>query len=220
MTPSLITNDQGEATNRIVAMFRSANAEELAYGLTWYQDAHTFAAEVAQRHGLTVRQVAGIIAALSPRTSWELNKVNAERLIATGDCPGLTLGRHRAQRIAFDAEDPADVLGGPKVRSFFDNLADPLNSEAVVIDRHAFDAVAGQVTNDHTRKQLDRKGEYQRVSDIYRSAAHVLGVQPHVVQAVVWSVWRNRYGRFVYQRTIANPGHLGPLTDTPEDPTF
>ena len=54
---------------------------------------------------------------------------------------------------------------------------------------------------DRARHVLDRKGEYERIADIYRSAAATLGVAPHVVQAVVWAAWRNRFGIYHYQRT-------------------
>jgi len=198
-----------------VALFHEATAAELAHGLTWYTDANRWCAQVARRHGLSTRQVCGIVAALSPRTEWGLNKRRAVQLITTGDTHGFTDGRRKAQRI-LEGEHPDDVLGGPKVRAFYDCLARPLESDSVVIDRHAFDATVGAVTNDDIRRRiLDRKGGYDAVASLYRHAADTLGLRPHVVQAIVWSVWRNRYGYFAGSQFTRpgtpEPGELGPL---------
>lgn len=197
LTP--IANDQGQATRRLVRLFADATDDELAYGLTWYVNAHETARTLALEAGVSTEVAAGVLAALSPRSDWPQNVKRARQLLTTGDTYGLTNGRDKAKAM-LAGTDPVDVLSGPKTRSFYDNLRDPLNSEAVTIDAHAFDAAAGMVTDDRTRKVLERKGEYDRVADMYRSAARHLGVAPHVVQAVVWVVWRNRFGQFHYQR--------------------
>jgi hypothetical protein len=194
-----IDNGQGQATRRIVRLFEQATDDELAYGLSWYARAHELAAGLAAEHHMTVSDVAAVIAALSPRSDWPQNIARARQLLAEGDTYGLTLGRNKARAIVAGA-DPASVLGGPKIQAFWRNIADPLNSTAVTVDSHAYDAAAGMVTCDRARKALDRKGEYDRIADIYRSAARHLGVAPHVVQSVVWVVWRNRFGAFHYQR--------------------
>lgn len=201
--------DAHEATERITTLVRSADASELAYGLSWYEDAHTAAFEIADEFGLSVDQVAGVIAALSPQTNWPDNLRKARQLVETGETYGLGNGIAKAKRI-LAGESPLDVLGGPKVRAFYETLADPLSATSVVIDRHAFDAAAGEVTNDRTRKSLERKGEYERIADIYRDAARLLGLRPHVVQAITWAVWRNRYGRYHYQHHGATHDVLRP----------
>lgn len=194
-----IDNAGGQATRRIMRLFADATDEELAYGLTWYGQAHALACELAETHGVSVDQVAGVIAALSPQTSWDQNIIRARQLLTTGSTYGLGLGIRKAISILAGSA-PGDVLGGPKTLAFWSNIADPENSQAVTIDRHAYDAALGYVADERERKSLDRKGEYERIADIYRSAARSLGVAPHVAQAVVWAVWRNRYGRFAFQR--------------------
>jgi hypothetical protein len=198
-----IDNNDGLATERLVTLYRSATPAELAAGLGWYSQAHDTATTLAAEHGIPVSSVAAIIAALSQRSDWIRNLDRTRELLATGETYGLGRSVDKARRI-LSGEDPERVLSGPKVRAFWSNIADPLNSRAITIDRHAFDAVAGMVTDDRTRKGvLERKGGYESVADIYRAAARVLGVAPHVVQAVAWTVWRNRTGRFHYQRLEA-----------------
>ena len=45
--------------------------------MRWYEDAHSFARDLAERYGTSVNTAAAVIAALSPRNAWERNKVDA-----------------------------------------------------------------------------------------------------------------------------------------------
>lgn len=188
-----LPNGRGQVTRRLIRLFNDATDEELDYGLRWYQDAHAWAAQTAAEHGRTTDEVAGVIAALSPRCPWPSNLRRTVEMLETGDTYGLTNGRDKARRILGGAA-PLDELSGPKTRAFYSNLADPLASAEVTIDVHALNAAAGQVLSDAAAKRiLGVNGGYRHVADAYRSAARVLGVAPHVTQAVVWDVWRNRF---------------------------
>src|SRR4051794_34841486 len=115
------------AVRRIVRTYRKAGEVELEQGATWYAAAAADALEIAADGGIPFRSVAGVIAALSPRTSWELNVRWARELArayAAGEtCPriGTTANRRKAWEIAAGA-DPLEVLSGPKVRAFFGNI--------------------------------------------------------------------------------------------------
>jgi len=188
-------------TRRLSSLFLSATPVELDLGLTWYAAAHEEALGLCDDDGtgLTIDQAAGIIAALSPRCSWPHNVKRAVQLVSTGATYGLNNGVDKARRI-LAGEDPDTVLSGNKVRSFYDNIARPATSESVTIDGHAYDAAAGHICSDRERKALERVGEYDRIADMYRWVASREGLAPHVVQATVWCVWRNRYGRYHYQK--------------------
>ena len=122
----------------ILSVYEEASPEEIAEGLAWYSSAHTFSVGLSERYGVSIRQAAGIIAALSPRLSWDLNLRNADTVCRTGDVRGLGGNVAKAKRI-LHGEDPSDVLGGNKVRSFFDNILFHEASSTVTIDRHAWD---------------------------------------------------------------------------------
>lgn len=210
-----------DAPERLLRLFGEATADELANGLRWYADAHAWAQGLAERYGVSVDIVAGITAALSPQTSWPENQRRTTSLLAHHKATGLQLGVRKALRM-LEGESPADVLNtgtGPKSLAFYDNLARPTTSDAVTLDRHAVHAVMGMVLNDSERRRvLDRN--YDIIARHYRKAAERVGVRAHVLQAVVWLVWRNRYGlswlREDYVATPAvdaqslNPG-LGPV---------
>lgn len=196
LTP--IDNRGGAATRRLIRFVDDATTAEIRHGLGWYELAHATACTLANENGVSVDTACGVIAALSPRSDWPQNVKRARELLETGDTYGLGNGRGKAKAIVAGA-DPLSVLSGPKTRAFYLNVADPEHSDAVTVDAHAFDAAAGRVTDDRTRKVLDRVGEYDRVADFYRRAARSLGLAPHATQAIVWTYWRNRFGQFHFQ---------------------
>lgn len=182
--------DTDVLADNVLAAVEQATPAQYAEGMAWYQAAHTFAVGLAEEHGLTVEQAAGVIAALSPQLPWDRNLTYAELLVRTGSAP--TLGRSIRQANAIlDGADPLDVLGGAKTRSFFANIFDPDGSHAVTIDRHALDVALGVKGTDKSRKLIERKGAYELVADAYRNAAERIGVLPNQAQAIAWVAWRN-----------------------------
>lgn len=173
-------------TNRILRVYRAATVEQMAEGVEWYSDARRFCADASDASGLSVQAVAGIVAALSPMTAWDVNKARALAIVAGANNVGLNTTK--AVRIR-DGEHPLSVLGGNKVRNFYRAIEDP-GGDAVVIDRHAFDIAVGKVNGDDDRKTLERVGQYELFADAYRAAAYKVGVSPMVMQAVVWVVHR------------------------------
>jgi hypothetical protein len=182
--------------NRIIDIYREATVAELSEGLDWYKDAHAVACRLDPENP---RRAAGVLAALSPRENWDRNIMLAARAYEDGQASG-SLGANctKANRI-LAGEDPLDVLGGSKVRAFFQTIADPM-SDAVVIDRHAFDVALGRVTNDESRQALSRKGVYEAFAKRYVLAARELSketgmdISASQVQAVTWTVWRRLKG--------------------------
>lgn len=193
------------SAEHVLSVYKSATEEERSEGADWYQAAHTFARGMSDRYGLSLAQSAGIIAALSPRLSWDLNMRAADTLARTGDCATLFSSKLKAKRILWGRESVESVLqcprcqrkagkhvcSGQKVRAFFACILAAGECDSVCIDRHAFDIAAGHVTDDVTRKLLDRRGGYDTVANAYREAARIAGVSASTVQAVTWVAWRN-----------------------------
>jgi len=165
---------------------------EQTEGLFWYQTTNTFARGLAEKHGLSTLQACGIIAALSPQISWERNMIVAEAMCALEEFTGVYMAnKDKAARI-YGGENPLDVLGGKKVRAFFNCISEPETSNEVCIDRHAFDiAEAGfENTDDIRRLALNRVGVYESLAEAYRTAAVIVNLRPHQLQAVTWLTWR------------------------------
>lgn len=182
----------GEMRRNLLDTFNAAPPEAVSEGSAWYLAAHSIAADMAVRHGLSVRQCAGVLAALSPQTGWAENVRLADVACGEGSASGHTGDAcDKADRI-LTGEDPSDVLGGRKVRSFFTNIVRPLSVGAVTVDRHCVDmlvgrrgAVAGRV--------LDRPGAYALCAAVVRSVAREVWMRPHEVQAVAWVAWRQAH---------------------------
>lgn len=198
--------------DRIADRYVSAADCHKIYGRTWYAQAHEHAQRLADRYDITDRQAAGVIAALSPQVSWTDNLREADRLLRTGGARHTTRNVIKARAIVHGV-DPTDVLGGNKVRAFFDNIAHHETSRAVTVDRHAFDVALGTIGEPIARSRtLERVGVYAFLSEAYRAVADDLGTLPHMVQATTWVAHRNAkasdplYARWAHK-----------LTDRPAD---
>lgn len=131
----------------IRAVFESASPQERLEGMNWYMKAHYHSEALASKYHFSGAQVAGVIAALSPGRDWGKNLHDAETLINDfkRGCQGADLpmvgsyGRanvFKSERILMGAE-PLSVLGGLKVRAFYQCILNPFTTDAVCIDRHA-----------------------------------------------------------------------------------
>jgi len=209
--PELAAEDMPRQVRNIVETHRRANEEFRKGGASWYPRANELATQIGQ--GNTERG-AGIIAALSPLTSWESNIKKAHEVVNTGTTTHLSPDAiSKAQRI-HQGEHPLDVLGGNKVRSFYQNIQDPSNAEPVTIDRHAYDIAMGRpfvglggkskrnITvgpSGHKPMSedlgLSAKKRYEHFSEAYRRASGELEIPtPNVTQAITWVTHRGAIG--------------------------
>jgi hypothetical protein len=199
--------------NNIIGKYREAPEEMVRGGHNWYSSAHDMAHIIGSGD---TRRGAGIIAALSPLSTWEKNIAQAHELIRTGNVSGALLPANveKARRIHL-GEDPTAVLGGHKVTNFFHNIHDPSSAEHVTIDRHAYDIAVGnpfvgagggkakrnitEGPGGHTPMSedlgLSSLGRYKHFVHAYATAAGELGVDlPHKVQATTWVQHRGAIG--------------------------
>lgn len=181
---------------RIVDVYRQATVQELTEGMDWYKDAHALAVKLSPE---SPKHAAGAIAALSPLMSWGQNVNLAVRAYADGTASGTFFKNVAKANRILAGEEPENVLGGSKVLAFYGVIADP-SSDAVVIDRHAFDIAMGKVTNNETRHALGRISVYRSFAKAYIRAAKTISedtgmdVLASQVQAVTWTVWRRLKG--------------------------
>lgn len=177
---------------RILAVYDSAPETAKVDGERWYETARLTAQAIAGAHGrLSPKQVAGIIAALSPRVSWSRNVAAAYRMV---ECvvrgwpqpivDGWRPNRRKAWDIA-NGSDPDTVLGGPKVSAFYRNLLGC--DQSVTIDCWAARAAEGLW---NPRPPTGRR--YETLARAYRDAARVRNITPRAMQATVWCAIRNR----------------------------
>lgn len=177
----------------ILAVFNLATPSEVSEGLHWYRQAHKLATTFE-----SIAIGAGVIAAMSPQISWDKNVTVAEELRDHGDATmGLGDAKAKAKRI-LDGEHPSTVLGGKKVRAFYECVANPETTCAVCVDRHAWALHRFGVDEIGRRhegaRRLDKVGVYERVAADYVDAASELRIMPHQLQAITWLAWRRLAG--------------------------
>jgi len=168
---------------RILRTFDAATASDVESGATWYDEAGDLARTLADRHNLSVEEVAGVIAALSPRTTWSRNVAGTLALLEHGGDEARRFGCIGANVDRAEGVLNGIALRGPKTRAFAANIAG--DREAVTVD-----VWAARVA-DLDEELLGRKGAYDAVAHAYRLAARRRGVDPATIQATTWIVARN-----------------------------
>ena len=177
-----------------------STSSELVNAANWYPIAHKWCADVASAYGLTVSQVAGITAAMSPQISWDKNKLQTILLIQkkrnNEALVGLMAYRAnvaKAERI-YNGENALDVLGGKKVRSFYGNLM--LDDSTVTIDRHALHIALYGTGNEEKSGSITPTAKlYDIAQDAYKTAARILGITPYSLQSITWTFKAQNNGK-------------------------
>lgn len=181
--------------------FDMARPYELQDGRAWYVEAHTLAVNLADECFLaSTAHAAGVIAALSPSCAWERNVVDAKAVCAARSFDPTpvvaTYGPNLGKAVEIrDGGNPLEVLGGKKVRAFFECIENPYTCRRAVIDRHAFCvAFDSYVPRDIIGTAVKLAGVYEWLETCYQEVATELSMFPHEVQATTWLVWRRVKG--------------------------
>lgn len=192
----------------VMDKYNASSQEIRDWGTEWYDTANQYIQNLAEATGRTPEQVAGVVAAFSPRTAWDpANLTQATHFLLNYDpnnpdalnegWPGLAENLKRAQRIVQGGGDHDSVLealqgagkDAPKITSFYKNmLGDP---DAVTIDTWMARAILGEgqdmAPGDASQQALGWTGSYEKMADVVRRAAKDLGISPRALQAIVWT---------------------------------
>ena len=172
---------------RIDRAMSRATEDDILDGKVWYANAQALAIELSQGSDLDLLQAASVIAHLSPKVTWALNKRAAEDLVYRGvRTPGIMGAPFARATEASRAEDPLATFGpaAKKTRSFALNIAG--FDQEVTVDIWIARAVGV------TEKQLTHVGVYEGIAHQFRLAAKRYGITPMQIQAIVWIVTRGK----------------------------
>lgn len=193
----------------ILAIFFLSDTAERHHGAHWYRDAYRICEDIALENNLDSHTVAGIIAALSPNNKWGRNIRDAENLIRAYKLGGYvdakrlkvsTYGANKQKSLQILAgSQPLDVLGGLKVRAFYNCIIG--GQDAVCIDGHAYAIWRGERISTTKTPKISPK-LYSQISADYIKASeqinNILGTSYSgaQVQAICWTVWQRIKGGF------------------------
>jgi hypothetical protein len=174
----------------IIDTYLRATEDEIAEGISWYDDTRALAIEWANGD---VWKGAGVIAAYSPNTDWDRNLELAKDSLLTGVARTDALGMNvRKAQAILDGNEPLAVLNGPKTTAFASAIANP-NSPLVTVDSHAYSIAIGKWTP--TSKAKFGIRVYRSISEAYVECAELTGYSVSQFQAITWVSWRNRHPR-------------------------
>ena len=158
-------------------------------GKAWYKHANQLCQVLSTETEVPLRNVCGVLAALSPQVSWDVNITSCESVVRLGEIDlgytGYKINVEKSYRCL--TTEPLEVLGGLKVLAFYHNILDPLKSNDVTVDTHIgrvlFDKMSlepNEVSYLFSKRgNLEAQEAIQRESKKHR-------VRPHVLQASLW----------------------------------
>jgi hypothetical protein len=167
----------------IRASYDAATLEERSAGEHWYDSANHLAGYLGAKYWVGIEVAAAVIAAHSANASWESNIARAEAQLA-GRPFGLGAAIRMGAAAMADPENALSHVVGPKLNPFAHCIAGDLTR--VATDRWA--QRAGFATRDDKlcARLIDRIGVRDSLIDAYSKVAADVGLQPAVLQAIVW----------------------------------
>jgi hypothetical protein len=175
----------------LIHLYEQMTIVEKEQGMVWYQEAHDYAAHLADKYSHSQNAVCGIIAALSPSCRWERNRLEAEWLMQSNledfemepfNFTTYGQGVIKAQRIySGEKFDWFNEKTGPKTYHFYNNILNPESPEWITLDRHAYYAATGE-------KLINglKIAPYRKMAEHYKKAAKKLNILPNQLQAILW----------------------------------
>lgn len=198
-------------TNNLHRYIDLATPQDIEEGLNWYPEANEFCRVLANKHGLTLQQVAGITAAMSPQTSWGVNKEFVKSFLDSGGKAKVTTHERvtKAKKMlkTTDYEEIMSLLsvrenGALKTRAFYDSICRPTETDLVVIDRHQ---IAASLQRPDATYALDANMaqitpvQYNFLSECTREVARSLGYSYSATQAILWLSYRKCRNLFTHK---------------------
>lgn len=194
--------------NNILEIYSKALPDELQAGKQWYKQANEIASAMAIKYNLSLHHCAGIIASLSPATSWNQNIVDSNHfcayLKAGKDIHSITVttygnNKDKAYYIyshpELNEEEVYKIILGAskkvnKTSSFYLNILHPDNDSVVTIDRHSFRVNLG--ITELINIQLT-ENRYRVMVNAYQTASEQLEYSAIELQAITWLIFRRLY---------------------------
>jgi hypothetical protein len=172
-----------EIIDNITWYYQGALNAKQEFAGDWYREAMEECKVIARAMGVGFRTFVGVVAALSPQMNWKYNVREAVKLVDRGYAQGYGANVSKA-RLILHGNDPEDVLGGNKVRSFFRNLLDGGEDDKyITIDTWALRIALrnpGYPASGITDKQ------YHRLVKLYQHVADAHGISATALQAITW----------------------------------
>jgi len=176
-------------------LFKEANKSDIKSGKNWYLNAHEICLKLQEdnKNVFTLEQIAGVIAALSPRNKWERNILDASNVLravrlkkspeAVKVCT-FNKNKQKAFNIAKGIEQIKPT--SKKTFAFVNNIA-RLDANFVTIDLWHLRACFGATIESGLTPKI-----YDKLQEITIEEAQKNQIDGFKFQAVIWEALRNK----------------------------
>lgn len=182
-----------ELHSNIINVLNMATDHQIDDGLRWYADARSQCERISQESNVPFITVCAVMAALSPMSPWEKNKLDCRALCMLDEehrfvTFGAMVAKARRLLNMVDYTAIVDELNGQKITAFFDNIFNP-DSDTVTIDSHMVSIASGMKLSKKDRPNVT-KTLYLTIEDGVRVIADKFKLRPFELQAILWVTWR------------------------------
>lgn len=191
----------------ILRVLNAADSVDIDEGRLSFFRYHEVLRNLAAHYGIDFQTCVAIFCALSPNSDYQGNLRSTASVIAGWlagvECDWIrvvTYNHCRDRAFSYlNGTSFLDTVKGPKIKSFYLNIVNPMDPHPVTIDGHAVNIWKGR-----RRNLRDAVGtfNYNRVADEYRAVAKRVGLLPNQVQAIAWFSWKRMHRIFYPGRQL------------------
>ncbi len=192
----------------VLRVLDKAGEAEINEGRVAYTNYRAVLTGIGEFYGYPLPLVIAVFAALSPNCDYYNNLrsaatvINAHKLAIPRDRVKVASYNHCRDR-AFTYLDGVgflDTVKGKKIRSFYQNILNPLDPYPVTIDGHALNIWRGERRG--LKDSLIKPKMYDEIADDYREVSQRIGLIPNQTQAITWLTWKWLHNLVVTKRQL------------------
>lgn len=185
-----------EIESKIDYWLNRASSSIFNQGLEWYSSTKEWTEDIANQYNIHQKQVAGILAALSPMKEWEYNKKLTVEFLECQNCGHLTNQIAKCRMIYNGYMNDSyitTVLSGRKTISFYDNICYPNASNLLTVDFRMWNFFKKDEWVHITNKRWDE------MEKVFQDKSKSLNISIPQIQAILWLQTKNEHGRFSFK---------------------
>lgn len=178
---------------RLMKEWEEVDSSLLFSGKQWYYLKRNYCDNLAIKYKLTLQQIAGIYAALSPMKSVSENDRLCENFLE-GDYSGhfkFQINKAKKIKKEYRPEKIEEILRGDKTKAFFRNIYTPWNDDYVTVDRHQI-----KICNKGKLLNITPK-RYKIIANATKSLAKRVNLHSCETQSCLWLLAKRKYGNNV-----------------------
>lgn len=184
----------------ITAILQHSTDSDIDDGRQWYARARQFAQDQSDEHNLNLQVVTAVISALSPETTWNINKAKTiEFLELKENSTMATYPNNKDKALKFlegklVPNEHYNLDNWRKTSAFYRNILEPNCDQRVTLDRHALRIAHGYyLTGDESIYYGNTRAKYVKTENVFKQIARENGLLPNVLQAITWVTFRRLF---------------------------